>query len=362
MKFSRLALLASFAASVAFAEGTTSGTDTTTAPNTNGAGSPTKSIQQRTKSKKKGAKTNKKSRRRSNSAAATADKITTSSASAQSAGAEANVTQSSGNNGLYGAASKKLEMSYFGVYHGGSLSNLSGVQPDIEGNPDPTSPQNLENIVTLGWKPAKDWLIGANLHFFYNGSNFTNGADQNIDRGIQMMNPSLLISKAKLVSNGGFNLKGYMYFELPVSHYDYITLPGHSMLTTITPTANMTYDLPNSRLSLGAYTYLKFYVPGANTPDDLRTWRFYLAPNANFQMTPTVAATLWIDLLDVRRNGGNQFFTTNGLQSMEGDIEPGINWDIIPGHLSLNPILNIYTAHPTLASTSVQMIVVGKAF
>jgi hypothetical protein len=44
------------------------------------------------------------------------------------------------------------------------------------------------------------------------------------------------------------------------------------------------------------------------------------------------------------------------------DIEPGVNWDVIPGQLSFNPMLNIYPGHATLASTSIQMVIVGKAF
>jgi hypothetical protein len=43
------------------------------------------------------------------------------------------------------------------------------------------------------------------------------------------------------------------------------------------------------------------------------------------------------------------------------DLEPGINWDV-NRYLSVNPILNIYPSNLTLASTSIQAVLIGKVF
>lgn len=295
-----------------------------------------------------------------------ADKITTSAAATVGSPQDGNVSQTAQSNDLLQTLHDKVEFSYFGVYRGGQVGDPGNAyQPDINGNAGPAAgAQSLENYVTSGYKPAKDWMVGITSHFFYNGSAApdVNGTGEQLGSGIQMMNPQFVITKANLIDKGQFKVKGYLYVEIPVTHYDYIGQTGHDQLTSVAPTANITYDFKDSRFSVGTYTYIRGYVQGADSGQDLRTYRFVAAPYGNYQITPTVAATMWVDLIDVRRTGGSPFFSPYGMVSEEGDIEPGINWDVLPGKLSVNPVLNIYTGNPTLASTSIQAVIIGHAW
>jgi hypothetical protein len=277
-----------------------------------------------------------------------------------------NISQTTSGPSSYDSLKKVLEVTYFGDYRGGSAGQYgTGVQPTVGGNPDDTSPQGIENFITTGYKFAPNWMVGVTTHFFYNtqdsvGPALPSGNNQNINSGMEMLNPMFVLTKTKLIDNGNFKLKGYLYAQVPLSQYDYISVPGRDMATAIQPTANMTYDIPGTRWTLGTYSYITGYIPTSSTPSGLRTYKFYAAPYVNYQMTATVAATLWVDLLQITRAQGTPFI--DGMSNYTADVEPGINWDVIPGALSLNPMLNIYPGHATLASTSFQMVVVGKAF
>jgi hypothetical protein len=270
-----------------------------------------------------------------------------------------NVSQSSAGSSTYQKLKDMFQASYFGDYRGGNPGQYgNGLQPGTDGNPDSTSPQGIESYVTTGYKFAPDWMAGVTSHFFYNETDSTGPGLESA--GFRMLNPSIVISKANLINSNGFKLKGYIYGQIPVSNYDYISVPGRNMVTSIQPTANLTYDIKGTRWTLGLYNYITAYIPGSNTPDGLRTYKLYQAPYVNYQMTPTVAATLWVDLFQITRKQGTPFIT--GMDNYMPDLEPGVNWDVIPGYLSLNPMLNIYPGHATLASTSFQMVIVGSAF
>lgn len=271
-----------------------------------------------------------------------------------------NVSQSSQAPSTFDQLKDKLELSYFGDYRGGNAGNYgSGLQPDSNGIQDDTSPQGLESYVTTGIKPAKDWMVGVTTHFFDNEADSAGPKGQSVG-SFEMMNPSFVITKKNLITANGFALKGYLYSQVPVSSYDYISQPGHNMVTTIQPTINMTYDIKGTRWTLGTYAYYIDYVAGSDTPDGLRTYKLYVAPYVNYQITPTVAGTVWVDLIQATRAQGTGFIA--GMSNPTADIEPGVNWDVIPGNLSLNPMLNIYPGHATLASTSLQMVIIGRVF
>lgn len=301
-------------------------------------------------------------------AAAPADKITTSaSATVGSPSDGGNVSQTVQNNDVMQKLHDNVAFDYFGIYRGSNVGNPGGAyQPgyDSPAGGDVNGAQSLESYVTAGWRPAKDWMVGIMSHFMYNSATAPDqfGAGGTPQAGFQLLDPSFVVTKANLVDKGQFKIKGYLYVEVPVTHFDYITLPGHNMATSVAPTANITYDFKNSRFSVGTYTYIRGYVAGSDSPDDLRTYRFVAAPYGSYQITPTVAASLWVDLIDLRRTGGSPFFSAYGLQNEEGDIEPGISWDVLPGKLTVNPILNIFTGNPTLATTSIQAVIIGHAW
>jgi hypothetical protein len=255
----------------------------------------------------------------------------------------------------YDKISKHVALNYFNVIRGGPLSDMTNrYQPAPDGTLDTTSTQNVEGTVTSGWKFSKDWMLGAYAHFFY--SPLGNPTSQD-NANMQWLDPALVLSKANMVNVGGLKIKGQLSATLPVSQYD--TLKKNGAITGITPTANILYDIPKTKLTLGLYTYFTAYIPGSEAIENFRTLKLIMAPNANYQITKTFAATLWIDAVQVRRYKHSGFFS--GMNNPEMDIEPGVNWDVTP-FLSVNPFLNIYPGKPTLSATSFQAVLAGKIF
>jgi hypothetical protein len=122
---------------------------------------------------------------------------------------------------------------------------------------------------------------------------------------------------------------------------------------------NLLYDVPKTKLTLGLYSYVTAYIPGPNVAETHRTLKLIMAPNANYQITKSFAATVWVDAIQVIRKNHTGFFS--GMNNPDMDIEPGVNWDINQ-YLSFNPFLNIYPSHPTLNATSFQAVLAGKLF
>ncbi len=249
---------------------------------------------------------------------------------------------------------EKLALTYFGVYRGASLSDLgNSLQPDTNGQLDPTSPQSLENIITAGYRISKDSMIGINTHFYY----FPIGHPAGAGQSLQMWDPSVVLSKSGLVDQGGFKLNAKLTVQLPITSVD--ILQTHHFAATIQPALIGNYDIPKTNLSIGFFSFITAYIPTNKTPENSRTYKIYLAPTANYQLSKTLAATLWVDLFQVTRNQGTGFFS--GMSNYTVDIEPGISWDITK-NISINPMINFYPATPTLAATSLQAIIIAKAF
>jgi hypothetical protein len=255
----------------------------------------------------------------------------------------------------YDKISKHVALTYFNILRGAPLSDVSNrYQPAPDGTLDTTNTQNLESTVTAGWKFSKDWMFGAYTHFFY--SPLGNPTAYN-NANMQWLDPALVLSKANMVSIGGLKIKGQLSATFPMSPYD--TLQKNGLITGITPTANILYDIPKTKLTLGLYTYVTAYIPGSNAIENYRTMKLIMAPNANYQITKSFAATLWVDAIQVRRFKHSGFFS--GMNNPDMDIEPGVNWDITP-YLSFNPFLNIYPSAPTMNASSLQAVIAGKIF
>lgn len=251
---------------------------------------------------------------------------------------------------LYDKIAEKYALSYYGIYRGPGLTALGkSTQPaDPSQSEDTIGPQSLESYITTGYRFNKDTLLGVSGHFIYFPMGEASGAKQTF----QMLDPSLMLSRANVVDTGNLKLKLLMYAALPLTSGD--ILQRQKLATSIGPTAVLSYDVPHTQLNLGVYAYVKGYIPTAEATN-ARSYYIYVAPNATYALGKKVQATLWIDLLQAEKKMGT------ALSNYWVDIEPGINWDIT-SFLSFNPILNFYPGAPTLANTSIQAILVAKAF
>jgi hypothetical protein len=244
-------------------------------------------------------------------------------------------------------------LNYFGVYRGAPLSNLSSArQPSVDGTIS-KEPQHIESTLTGQYKITPDFLVGAMGHFYY----YPVGNPVGTGQDMQMLDPSIRVDRLNLVNNSGFKLHGRFTAQLPMTKVDF--LQSEQLLTSLTASMITSYDVPNTSLTVGIFSYARAYVQEAGAPAGSRSYKLYVAPNANYQITKTVAATLWIDWIQALRRQGTGFFS--GLQNDVMDIEPGINWDVSK-YFSINPIINIYPSNPTLKSTSLQAFIVARAF
>lgn len=255
---------------------------------------------------------------------------------------------------LYEKISKSVALTYFGLYKGSPINDLTNSrQPNSSGEIDPSSPQSVENLLTFGYKVKPDLVVGIVGHFLY----FPVGNPVGKGQNVQMLDPMLLIQKNNLINSGGFRLNGKLLVYLPLTSGD--ALQRNHLATAISPTLTASYDVPNTHLTLAAYGFVRGFIPKADSLDDALTYKLYFAPNLSYQLSKTVAGTLWVDLLSAARYRGTSFFT--GMETDTVDVQPGISWDITKS-ININPVLNIYPKNPTLASTSFQVYLSAKAF
>ncbi len=255
---------------------------------------------------------------------------------------------------IWDKLSDTATLSYFGIYRGPSLGDISNsLQPKIDGTPDTKNPQQIESLVTTGYKIKNDWMIGVIGHFFYYPLEAPVDAGQNL----QLLDPALFISKTNIINKDGFTLNGRFYLTFALTSADSLKPSNLAASTTLMLNAN--YNVPQTHLSVGYSTYLRNFIPTSAAAPDVITYKIYGAPNANYRINSQFAATLWVDLFQISRNGGTGLIS--GMSNFTVDVEPGFSWDITK-NITLNPILNIYPANLTLAATSLQASIIAKAF
>ena len=280
------------------------------------------------------------------------------SATASIASADSGMSVSSDQDSLYKKIKENSAMSYFGIYAGGSVAHpVDALQPGVNGALDPTQPQRLENFITPSYKLSKDLSVGVVTHSYYYMAG-TNPSAGQTGQDLRMLDPALKVSRANLIDTGPLKLTGILTATLPITAND--TLGKNKEITGISPTFSADYDIPKTALTLSLYGYVTGYIGTSSTPGTANNYKVYLAPNANYQFTPKFAGTMWVDLVQISHTRDNSGLLA-GANNATADIEPGFKYDFSK-NFSLNPILNIYPSNPTLASTSVQAVILGKFF
>jgi|GEM_PF-875680 hypothetical protein len=245
-------------------------------------------------------------------------------------------------------------LSLYSVYAGSPINNLgSSYQPSSDGTLDTSSPHVFDTTVTTGYRLSKYSFAGVVNHFKY----FPIGNPVGAGDRITFMDPVLYVSRSKLIEYQGLVVDGRLTSQLPLSSND--GLQANGLATALSAVLNAHIDVPTTKLTMGLFGYLRGYIATSTSPANAPTYKVYLAPYANYQLTKRVAATLWIDLLSATRKAGTGLIS--GLKAGTVDIEPGLNFDITD-NISINPVLNLYPGNLTLASTSIMAFLTAKAF
>lgn len=235
---------------------------------------------------------------------------------------------------------ERIALSYYGVYSGPSLGYQNDFNPTYDGTEGDV--QNLDGAISAGYRITKKIQAGVALPIFYVPYR---------DNDATLNNIYLRLSNSEMLKSGQFKMGLSSRFYLPTNRESRET----GFVTGLRVEQNMTYDLKKSPLTLGLYTYerMDFYNSIAKSGS---IFRIYAAPYLNYQFAEKIAATLWVDLIQLKQAQGKSI---SAWENPPVAVQPGINWDV-NDNVSLNPYINVYPGNLTADSSSLGLIISAK--
>ncbi|MBS1962310.1 MAG: hypothetical protein JST04_08850 [Bdellovibrionales bacterium] len=235
----------------------------------------------------------------------------------------------------------RLALNYWGAYYGPSVGGPNDYTPSYDGSSGDV--QYLDGVITAGYRPSKKTLVGVGVPQIY--------TPFRENKGITTSNLFIRLSDSEIISRGRFKVGMGSRFYLPTNS----DARDAGFVTGIRFEQNTTYDFRKIPLTLGLFTYERpyFYSSKATSGNPLT---LYGAPYATYQLSQRLAATLWIDLIQLKQSKGQSMAD---MPNAPVDVQPGINWDV-NDNLSVNPYLNLYPGNLTANASSVGMIVSAK--
>ncbi|MGK5085440.1 hypothetical protein WDW37_19300 [Bdellovibrionota bacterium FG-1] len=241
----------------------------------------------------------------------------------------------------------KITASYWGSYCGPSIVSPTARTNDSGNNGELTDIQSLDSTLTLGYKLAPNVTVAGNYRFIFRP--MLSDDVPSVKDHYSLKDPWLSLKHSKLLNGYGFNLSTDLRLYIPVS-----AGTMGKMNTGIRSTQIATYDIPSTRLTLGTYTIARYNsLHGESADLGIADLNLSFSPFANYQITNTVAATFWSDIL--------QYDVTFGqtLANNPMDVALGVNWDISP-NISVNPQFTFFPNHATLDATTIGAIISAK--
>jgi hypothetical protein len=234
---------------------------------------------------------------------------------------------------------EKLIVNYWGNWRGPSVGTPNSYTPLPTGEV-PSQDANdgvlwAENVANLGYK------FNATQNLTYAFAWQTALAQ---GEGSALLNHYVGLRDKKMFQTGPVNHDMQLRIYVPTSD----AAQAQGMITAPAIVDNATMDIGN--VTIGLWNRVRYQFS-----DTGREWMLEVAPNANWQFSKTVAATLWIDFIQYQKVRGKT--PSNAFV----DVQPGINWDITPA-ISVNPYLNFYPNSLTADTTSVNLIISARAF
>lgn len=240
----------------------------------------------------------------------------------------------------------RMIFSYYGVYSGPSITNPT--EATIDGG-TLTEVQNLDSTLTGGYKIKENLRLTFNHRFVIKPTLWMNeqqGGYRNRDPWITLANPAL-------VHTGGLNVSADIRAYIPA-------VSSARMMGAIRLTQTTTYDIPKTRLSLGIYTIERAnMLTDVGAAGDMENFFLDFSPFANYQLTPTLAATFWADVVQATYStvGGPKL--AQGWANAQIPVYFGVGWDITPS-VNLNPQFTVFPATATLETTTVGAVLSAR--
>ncbi len=230
-----------------------------------------------------------------------------------------------------------ISLNYTNILFGPSLDGPSSFQPNAYGQPDINRPVFMKNFLSVAYSFNESWAITGTGYWLYRPV---------LGQELIMQDPFIRLSHAHLIhTDWGLNLYSDARVHFGVSNDS----RNADLLTGAQGFSLLSWQIAQSRAMVG----LRFSVRGnlygpRGSGTDVELW---FAPEAAYQLAPTLAATLLYEMGASHQFGDRSTFYTNDGTA----LEPGISWDPTP-NVTINPYLVINTGGKiTLASTSVGM-------
>lgn len=236
---------------------------------------------------------------------------------------------------------ERLSLSYFGAYYGPGLGQQNDYTPAADGTNGDV--QNLDGVITTGYKVSRRIFTGVGIPLIY--------TPLREEKGVTMPNLFLKVADSEFLKRGQFKMSIASRFYLPTNSDS----RESGFVTGVRVEQNLTYDFKKAPLTLGLYTYERQYFYNSNATKGTPL-ALYAAPYLSYQFASRVAATLWIDLIQLKQAKGKSI---TEMENASVDVQPGVNWDV-NDKLSVNPYINLYPGNLTADSSSLGLIVSAK--
>ncbi len=244
---------------------------------------------------------------------------------------------------------KNIKVTLSVDYYGQAVNDLGTMaQPDIaSGARDMTSPSYFEPALIAGYKVGETTIGGA-AALDYRPTLL----DFKSQKAVTWLDPQLRATNGNIYTKGNFSLGTQMRVYLGVTEGSI----KKNMLTNLRWYQFYSLEVPGSRWSVSAVTYLRQYIYGdsavAGTPR--KTFEFYAGPQVNYQVTQNTRLWLLFEYTGTQFNSTSFFSLRRPDDADRGpgtDAEFGATWDI-NSKLSLTPYIDVKTADRVALDTT----------
>jgi hypothetical protein len=225
---------------------------------------------------------------------------------------------------------EKITVSYLGVFYGGPVNApVSAMQPDAAtgslSQENGAAPIFMKHYIRPYYKLSDNITAGPVVYW-----------KTIYGKGAELQDCDVRVSHSKFLTLGNFNMAADVRLAPPTSKAS----QDKNAIGYVLSKQIMTYDVPETKLTVGVTTYGLARAHGV-APSDVKLaesrkdFELYVGPNVSYQLTPTVA-------LQALYEAGASHNLNGGMVSDGTDFEPGVSWDILPS-LNFNPYLDFKT-------------------
>jgi hypothetical protein len=237
-----------------------------------------------------------------------------------------------------------VTMSYLGYLYGPTIGE--GGSRTTDGDRGVTQNGgdfvNLDSQFKTGYKLNKDVTVAGTFRWIHRVQG----------QSTIVKDAWLSAAHAHAVQRGNFNSAMDVRLYLPTSFGS----QDRDLIAGLRFSQNNTLAIGD--LTAGIYTFERVDFTGGRG-NGTRLFYLYAAPNAAYQISKTVAGTLWVDLAQYETMRGDALAFNYDAGAAAADVELGVSWDITPS-INVNPYVQVVPTNMRADSTTLNMILSAK--